>query len=69
MGDSAEQNSAFVAGMSRFWSYKLPYDPQYPVVCMNESPKQLIEVAGGTVAMKRGKEKSGRTVTISAMGW
>jgi hypothetical protein len=22
--------------------YKLPYDPQYPVVCMDESPKQLI---------------------------
>lgn len=23
--------------------YKLPYDEQYPVVCMDESPKQLIE--------------------------
>ncbi len=22
--------------------YKQPYDPQYPVVCMDESPKQLI---------------------------
>lgn len=22
--------------------YKLPYDPLYPVVCMDESPKQLI---------------------------
>lgn len=22
--------------------YKLPYDPRYPVVCMDESPKQLI---------------------------
>ncbi|MBT9161222.1 MAG: hypothetical protein DDT26_02526 [Dehalococcoidia bacterium] len=22
--------------------YKRPFDPQYPVVCMDESPKQLI---------------------------
>ena len=22
--------------------YKLPYDPLYPLVCMDESPKQLI---------------------------
>jgi hypothetical protein len=37
--------------------YKLPYDEQYPVVCMDESPKQLVEVRNGTVAMKPGKEK------------
>ena len=38
-------------------AYKQPYDPKYPVVCMDESPKQLIEVRKGTVAMKPGKEK------------
>jgi hypothetical protein len=30
--------------------YKLPYNEQYPVVCMDESPKQLAEARNGTVA-------------------
>lgn len=43
---SPEQNSAFVAGMEQVLDvYKLSYDAQYPVVCM-DSPKQLIEAAG-----------------------
>jgi len=29
--------------------YKLPYDEQHPVVCMDESPKQLIEEKASTV--------------------
>ena len=29
--------------------YKLPYDEQHPVVCMDESPKQLIEEKNSTV--------------------
>jgi hypothetical protein len=37
--------------------YKQPYDPQYPVVCMDESPKQLIEIHHGSNAMKPEKEK------------
>jgi len=28
--------------------YKLPYDERYPVVCMDESPKQLIEEKAST---------------------
>lgn len=35
--------------------YKLPYDERYPVVCMDESPKQLIEEKAST-AMKPGQE-------------
>lgn len=58
MGHPPEQNSAFVAGMEQVMDvYKQPYDPKYPLVCMDESPKQLIEVRNGTVAMKRGKDK------------
>ena len=38
-------------------TYKLPYDPQYPVVCMDESPKQLIKETRQSIAMKPGKEK------------
>ncbi len=35
--------------------YKLPYNEDYPVVCMDESPKQLIEQLAST-AMKPGQE-------------
>lgn len=51
-----EQNSQFVANMERVLDvYKLPYDPDYPVVCMDESPKQLIEAITCT-AMKPGRD-------------
>ena len=35
--------------------YKLPYDENIPVVCMDESPKQLIEELAST-SMKPGQE-------------
>jgi hypothetical protein len=36
-------NAAFVAAMEDVLAiYHLPYDPRYPVVCMDESSKQLI---------------------------
>ena len=37
--------------------YKLPYDSDYPVVCMDESPKQLIKETRQSIAMRPGKEK------------
>jgi len=36
--------------------YKRPYNKDYPVVCMDESPKQLIEEAKTAIAMKPGQE-------------
>lgn len=36
--------------------YKRPYDVRYPVVCMDESPKQLIKEARPTKTIKPGKE-------------
>lgn len=36
--------------------YKRPYDEDYPVVCMDESPKQLIEEAQPSLAMRPGQE-------------
>jgi len=36
-------------------TYKLPYDEEYPVVCMDESPKQLIEEVAST-PIKQGQE-------------
>jgi hypothetical protein len=36
--------------------YKKPYDEEFPVVCMDESPKQLIEEGQLSQAMKPGHE-------------
>jgi hypothetical protein len=36
--------------------YKRPYDKDYPVICMDESPKQLIEEGRPSTAMKPGQE-------------
>lgn len=37
--------------------YKLPYDERFPVVCMDESPKQLIKETRKPIKMKPGGEK------------
>ncbi len=37
--------------------YKRPYDQRFPVVCMDESPKQLVEEARAALPMKPGGEK------------
>jgi hypothetical protein len=36
--------------------YKRPYDAKHPVVCMDESPKQLIEEGRPSLKMKQGQE-------------
>lgn len=36
--------------------YKLPYDKNFPVVCMDESPKQLIKETKIPIPMKPGSE-------------
>ena len=52
-----EKNSDFVANMERVLDvYKKPYDTAFPVVCMDESPKQLIEEGQSSKAMKPGQE-------------
>jgi hypothetical protein len=39
-----ESNAAFVAAMEDVLSvYERPYDPAYPVVCMDEASRQLLE--------------------------
>jgi transposase len=52
-----EQSSEFVSNMERVLDiYKRPYDKDYPVVCMDESPKQLIEESRTAISMKPGQE-------------
>ena len=36
--------------------YKRPYDEHFPVVCMDESPKQLIQEGKPSIPMKVGQE-------------
>lgn len=52
-----EKNSEFVANMEFVLDvYKKPYNADYPVVCMDESPKQLIAEQRSSIAMKPGQE-------------
>lgn len=51
-----QQDGDFVAQMESVLElYKLPYDPLYPVVCMDESPKQLIAETRIPVPSKPGQ--------------
>ncbi|KAA6341274.1 hypothetical protein EZS27_010930 [termite gut metagenome] len=53
-----EQNSEFVAHREQVLDvYKRPYDEDNPVVCMDESPEELMEECNSTLmegARKRG---------------
>lgn len=50
-----KQNGNFVANMEMVLDvYKRPYDPLFPVVCMDESPKQLIEETKVPIAASPG---------------
>ena len=52
-----ECNGEFVAHMEKVLEvYKRPYNKDYPVVCMDESPKQLIEDSRKGKKMLPGKE-------------
>jgi hypothetical protein len=52
------QNGDFVANMEKVLEvYKRPYDKKRPVVCMDESPKQLIGEAKAPIAAKPGSEE------------
>src|SRR5450756_2154286 len=52
-----QHSSGFVANMEQVLDvYKNPYNAEFPVVCMDESPKQLIEEGKPSVAMKPGQD-------------
>jgi len=51
------ENSDFVAHMELVLDvYKTPYDEAFPVVCMDESPKQLIKQTRIPIARKPGQD-------------
>jgi hypothetical protein len=52
------ENSHFVAAMEQVLDvYKRPYNKARPVVCMDETPKQLIKEAHKSLPIKPGSEK------------
>ena len=52
-----EKNSEFVSNMECVLDvYKRAYNADFPVICMDESPKQLIEEGRSSIAMKPGQE-------------
>jgi len=51
-----QQNAEFVARMEDVLDvYERPYDPEYPVVCMDEQPTQLIEETRIPIPSKPGR--------------
>ncbi len=49
-------DAAFVAAMEDVLNvYRLPYDPRFPVVCMDESSKQLVGEVQAPSAAKPGQ--------------
>jgi len=51
------QSSHFVANMEQVLDvYKRQYDKDFPLICMDESPKQLIKETRVPIPMKRGQE-------------
>ena len=52
------QNAAFVAQMEQVLDvYQRPYDPRYPVICMDESNKQLIGEVQPPLPMQPGQAR------------
>ena len=52
------ENSSFVACMEDILDlYQQPYDADYPLVCMDEKPYQLLEEKRIPIEMKPGKAK------------
>jgi len=52
-----KQNSQFVAQMEQVLDvYKRPYNKDFPVICMDESPKQLIKETRIPIPMKPGSD-------------
>lgn len=53
----SEQNSDFMTHMERILDvYKMPYNEGFPVICTDESPKQLIEEGRVPVSIKPGQD-------------
>jgi hypothetical protein len=51
-----KQNAEFVANMEDVLEiYKRPYDPAFPVICMDEQPTQLIKETRMKIAAEPGK--------------
>ena len=55
LGHPAEGNSAFVAAMEDVLRLHSPHNADYPLVCLDETSKQLIAETRTPIPMKRGR--------------
>jgi len=54
-----EQSGEFVARMEQVLSvYHRAYDPAYPIVCMDEQPKQLIDERHAPITTSKGEKRT-----------
>ncbi len=54
-----EASAEFVANMERVLDvYRRPHDPAHPVVCMDETPRQLIGQTRQSMAAKPGQPET-----------
>ncbi|MEZ6049947.1 MAG: hypothetical protein R3C02_00940 [Planctomycetaceae bacterium] len=61
---SSAGGRGLVADMEGCWMCaRAPYDPQHPVVCMDEQPKQLIEERRTPLPIRPGRPRGGTTNT------
>ena len=62
-----DANAAFVAGMEDVLEvYQRPHDPARPVVCVDETSKQLIAETRVPIPAKPGQPALGMTTSTSA---
>ena len=64
-----EASAAFVANMEDVLEvYQRPHDPKRPVVCLDETSKQLIAETRAPIPATPGQPR-GTTTNTSAMAW
>ena len=65
-----EASAAFVANMEDVLEvYQRPHDPKRPLVCLDETSKQLIAETRAPIAAAPGQDVSVTTTNTSAMAW
>jgi hypothetical protein len=53
-----QANAAFVAGMEEVLEvYRRPHDPKRPLICLDETSKQLISETRAPIPMKPGSPR------------
>jgi len=69
-GREPQRNADLAAGMERVLDiYRRPYDANFPVVCMDETPRQLIGETRTPVPATPGRPDSIDTLRAEVAAW